>query len=74
MPPRETPRRCPTCGQRVNPVYCAGSTDRAPLLLAYSVRQAARRLGVSPFTLRHRLRRWRGAWRLVPRTCDDDAA
>ena len=58
---------CPVCGHACTPVYCAASTDATPLLLAYTVTQAAWRLGLPEYTLRRRgrLESWRDGWRIV---------
>ncbi len=61
-----TPTRCPTCEQRVRPVYCAASTGETPLLLAWTLRRAARRLGVTYTALNKRVERWRGGYRIKP--------
>jgi hypothetical protein len=63
---------CPECGHACTPVYCAASTDAAPLLLAYTVTQAALRLGVPEYSLRRygRMEAWRDGWRLATKETD----
>jgi hypothetical protein len=57
---------CPECGRGASPVYCAASTDAAPLMLAHTVAQAARMLGISGKTMWTHLELWRDGWRIVP--------
>ena len=59
------PTHCPTCGHLVTPVYGAASTPERPLMLAWTQRQAAGRLGTSESTLRPHLVHWCDGWRLV---------
>lgn len=57
---------CPECGRPCTPVYCAASTPEAPILLAYTVSQAAQRLGLRhPRTLNPWLTPWQGGWKLL---------
>lgn len=73
--PTPEPVCCPTCGRRCTPVYCAVSTPEQPLLLAYTVAQAAAALGMTTQSLyRHHLIPWRGGYRLRPYRRKEDAA
>ena len=49
------------------PVYCAASTDAAPLRLSDSVTAAADMLGINERTLRASMVRWHDGWRITPR-------
>lgn len=66
--PAQLVTRCPECGRPCTPVYCAASTPEAPMLLAYTMQQAAQRLGLRHGrTLWRWLEPWRGGWRLMGR-------